>query len=1016
MSQSDLPFSNLSNRDLSNELGNAQHNFPLHVVDNLTYDPFKYFDDLSNIPSTDCGIYKPKCDYCFCGDTETIASKPPSSLSLTAFNICSIPQHIDSFIDQCVNSTNLEHDILGFCETRLNDTICNLYSINGYEKYFTNRNTHGGGVAIYVKKHFQARIINETSMILPHIESLVLEITAPQKYIVTMIYRPPNSDIDNFLISLHNILNNLLKFKMPTYIMGDFNINLLSYNDNNAQNLVNMFHSYSFFSTINKPTRVTKTSASIIDHLWTNNFENYETSGIVYVSISDHFPIFSRFSLNEHMTNSNTVKIIRRKYNGENINCFRGDLEDFSWNVFTPTHTANALFDKYINKFIDLYNKHFPLYSVCVNEKHLNKPYLTPAIKQSIKQRHKLQKLSAKWPLTYETTFKTYRNKLNSIIRTAKENYYKDKLIENAGDQTKTWDTLNILLGKDKAKLPTSFIFNDKITTDSYEVATQFNEYFSNIGTSLASDIQDAQQPFHHYLPEPVPFSFYLRPTSLTEVLTVIRDAKVSSPGHDEISIKIIKDCCDIIAPFLVCIINKSFQEGSFPDHLKIARIVPVYKKGDNSLPQNYRPISILSCFSKVFEKIMSIRLLDYLSKQNILTSAQYGFRPKYSTDLAVHHLCQNIYNALDNKMFQVTVFCDFTKAFDTISHDILLHKLSTYGIRGNALNWFKSYLTHRKQYTAYNNTLSSQNTTSCGVPQGSILGPILFLLYINDITLVTDKLKFLLYADDTTIFIQGHNLLDITTTLNTELNKISNWIKSNKLTLNINKTQYMVSSPLMTQSINILVKIDNVELIEVSEFKFLGVILDNKLRWKAHIDTVKSKVALLTGIIYRLRSLLTVNCLKQIYYTLIYPHLLYCSALWGGAYKTYVDSLFVTQKKLLRIMFYKGRFEHTHNIFVESMLLKLHDVIHLQTNLFVHKFVHSLNLDHGFTKINHNLTRRQHLRTPLCRTSHAQQSVLSRGTIAWNNLPLDFINEPNIKVFKSKVKKLILEGYNEVQ
>lgn len=271
---------------------------------------------------------------------------------------------------------------------------------------------------------------------------------------------------------------------------------------------------------------------------------------------------------------------------------------------------------------------------------------------------------------------------------------------------------------------------------------------------------------------------------------------------------------------------------------------------------------------------------------------------------------------------------------------------------------------------------MSSSNCdfTTSGVLQGSILGPVFFLLYINEITLSTDKVKFLLFADDTTIFVQGNNLQTISYILNQELIKVSDWIRSNKLTLNTNKTYVLISSPLMARPVITAIKIDNIILKEVNETKFLGVIIDEKVTWKIHIETLQTKVSLLTRIIYRIRNYLNEDCLRQIYFTLVNPYLLYCSAIWGGAYKTYIDILFTTQKKLIRTMHFRKRYDRTECLFQNSRLIKIPEIIHLQTSLFVHKGMHTSILSHSFTTIPHTVARRpQQLRMPPCRTSHAQ-------------------------------------------
>lgn len=476
-----------------------------------------------------------------------------------------------------------------------------------------------------------------------------------------------------------------------------------------------------------------------------------------------------------------------------------------------------------------------------------------------------------------------------------------------------------------------------------------------------------------------------------------------------------------IIASTLSVLFNHSFKFGIFPDIFKTAKVVPIYKSGDKLEVNNYRPISLLSCFSKILEKLIFKRVSSFLDKHSILVPSQYGFRSDSSTSYAALDILTTSFENIKNNEFTGLVFLDLKKAFDTVCHERLLYKLNHNGVRGVAFDLFASYLNNRKQYVSIGAHDSSHQCIKNGVPQGSTLGPLLFLLYINDLpNSISCNPK--LFADDTCLVINSNCISDLKESITSELSKIHSWVNANKLVINPSKSNLLVVPPKnrCSEYEKISVFYDNAEIVKLSSVKYLGIVFDSNLNFESHMNMLTKKLSRSVGILTKLKRLLPPKSLLQLYYAIVHPHLLYGLIVWGGSFKSYIDKLNILQNKAVKIIAGGRWMEHVTPFYKQLNLLKINELYEHEVAKFMFNFKSNklpLTFSNYFTKtktMHNRSTRSSDLDCyflPRCKTSRLQRSVKFSGVKIWNSLPAD-IRKSSFYSFKRRHKKILLSKY----
>ena len=853
--------------------------------------------------------------------------------------------------------------------------------MSGYHPitYNCRKTLKGGGVGFYIKKELSFNVIDDLSIFQERIfESKCIEVEYPSgKVLFISIYRPPGNHpyltnsqlLAAFQENLEFIFNKV--GNRNCYILTDSNIDLLAIDrSSDSLSYFDSCMSNGFLNLITRATRFTTHSNTLIDQIMSNVKSKNFTSGVLLTDLSDHLPNFTCLNFKKPAI-PKPKEISYRNFSSLNIELFKENLGSLSFNEVLACTDPQVAFDIFWDRWKLLFDLHFPLVSKKFNRNfHKIHGFMSNGILISRRKKLSLynEYLSSR-DINKFTEYKQYRNVYNSVIRLAKKLYYEKKVNDNKSNVKNLWKTLNQAIERDtsKSSVISNITINGTTITESDIIANEFNTFFSQVAGKIKSEIPPTTAKPEDYLNE-LDCRFDIGITDKLEIIEVIRSLESKATlDIDSVSTILLKKVAEEICTPLEHIFNLSFATGELPSNLKVSRTCPIYKADLKDNMNNYRPISCLPALSKVIEKIVHKRLVRYLKENDILYDLQFGFQKGKSTTQPLLNIINYISNAFNNNEIVVGVFLDLRKAFDLVDHGILAKKLEAIGIKDRNLKWFMNYLKDRKQYVMVNGCLSSFFTEmNVSVAQGSILGVILFLIFINDLFKSNDLLNFL-FADDTSALKKGSDIVEIGNFINTELQKIGMWLRANKLAINSSKTKVIVFHPknkniptfpfvFNENDINGPQNPDLIHSIEritnfskIPAYKMLGVFLDENLTFEYHIAQTRNKVSKALFPISKAKNFLSTEALKSLYYGLIHPHFIYCLPIYSCGSKKSLDTLNAKYKQCIRTITKSKYNAHTDPLYHSTRILPFYDLIIFNNLLLIH------SIDKGYSTVSYN-------------------------------------------------------------
>lgn len=866
---------------------------------------------------------------------------------------------------------------------------------------FSRQNHIKGGVAIYVRQEMEKQATSiETSR---HSTELVCELAAiklrayKQEIYITGIYRP-DRDLDTALEGIENFLETIPTWSSPLILMGDINIDCIGTNDNHRRaqaKLVEHLAAYNVTRVDLPPTRITPHSATSIDMISSNLPPHEIETEVLNNYISDHT---GQLCTTTMVGTGNSTVTEKRILSDVNLRTFKYLLSKETWRDVYYTDCVDAAYNNFNETITHNLNLACPYTKNKTNKKkkknNIPQDPETNMKKNRFVRTHEAYLCTASLELKAEAA--RLKKEYDLHIKAVRKQQTVD-LINNSENKSKAmWRAINSQRkNKTTANDVLQLEINGALTSNPIQIAEHLNGFFVNIANQTLAKTQKNSQSTPLNCTQHIICQNHLNlhPTTTKEVSKIIRDMKTkNSSGFDDISSKTLKICENELVHPLVDIINKSFTHGHFPAKLKLAKVYPKHKQDNKSKIENYRPISLLSTFSKVIEKAMLSRLMDHLHRNNLIPPEQHGFTAGRSTSTAITSIVEYLLRAMEAGDTATALFLDYSKAFDCICHKKLLKKLEAIGVRGRPREWFKSYLNDRYQAVTVNSisngiirkTTSTNLPVQRGVPQGSILGPILYIIFVSDFpSYITNYSSPIMYADDTVLLLKNPSPENLEIETHTALKMSEQYCRGNDLVLNTKKSQQMIIGHKKDK----VLPLPDVQRVE--EGKYLGIILDDKLSWTQHINQLCKKLSSALYVLKRLKQISSDDIVRTAYFALFEAHMRYGVATWGASSKSNVQRVLILQKRAIRILAGLGFQESCKAAFRSCRILTTVSLYILETIMHAQKqdIRRGTNFHTYNTRTAHNFTIPRH------RLSAFEKQPTYTGAKFYNILPEEIKN-----------------------